>query len=60
MIDESGKAIELSVDGGIDSAVAGRVVAAGARVLVAGSAIFRAEEGIEMAMASLLKAAGRD
>jgi ribulose-phosphate 3-epimerase len=60
MIDKSGKAIELSVDGGIDSAVAGRVVAAGARVLVAGSAIFRAEEGIEMAMASLLKAAGRD
>lgn len=60
MIEKSGKAIELSVDGGIDSAVASRVVAAGARVLVVGSAIFRSAEGIAAAMASLRTAAGGD
>ena len=40
MIDESGRAIELEVDGGITRENAGAVVAAGATVLVAGSAVF--------------------
>ena len=40
MIDESGKQIELEVDGGIAPETAARVVAAGATMLVAGNAIF--------------------
>lgn len=40
MIDASGHAIDLEVDGGIAPATAGRVVEAGARVLVAGNAVF--------------------
>tara|TARA_A100001037_G_scaffold304016_1_gene339558 strand:- start:61 stop:726 length:666 start_codon:yes stop_codon:yes gene_type:complete len=40
-IDESGLAIDLEVDGGIDALTARRVVAAGADVLVAGTATFR-------------------
>jgi ribulose-phosphate 3-epimerase len=40
MIDQSGHPIDLEVDGGISSENAGRVVAAGARVLVSGSKIF--------------------
>ncbi len=40
LIDESGSKIELEVDGGIAPDTAARVVAAGARVLVAGSAVF--------------------
>ncbi|MNS80935.1 Ribulose-phosphate 3-epimerase [compost metagenome] len=40
LIRASGRDIRLSVDGGIDTQTAPRVVAAGADVLVAGSAIF--------------------
>jgi ribulose-phosphate 3-epimerase len=40
-IDASGKAIALEVDGGVDAANAGRLVAAGATVLVAGTASFK-------------------
>jgi ribulose-phosphate 3-epimerase len=40
MIDRSGRAIELEIDGGIGPDTAREVVAAGANVLVAGSAIF--------------------
>lgn len=39
-IDAAGRAIELEVDGGINAATAARVVAAGADVLVAGTATF--------------------
>jgi ribulose-phosphate 3-epimerase len=45
---------EIEVDGGIDSQTAPRVVEAGARVLVAGSAVFHVKEGVAAAMASLL------
>jgi ribulose-phosphate 3-epimerase len=41
MIDKSGKDIRLEVDGGIDIATAPRAIAAGADVLVAGTATFR-------------------
>lgn len=41
MIDKLGKPIDLEVDGGIDPANAARAVAAGADVLVAGTAAFR-------------------
>jgi len=41
MIDKTGKDIRLEVDGGIDLASAPRAIAAGADVLVAGTATFR-------------------
>ncbi|MCU0728760.1 MAG: ribulose-phosphate 3-epimerase [Sphingopyxis sp.] len=41
MIDASGRDIRLEVDGGVDSVTAPQVIAAGADVLVAGSATFR-------------------
>lgn len=40
MIDATGRTIDLQVDGGIKQGIAERVVAAGADVLVAGSAVF--------------------
>lgn len=40
MLDQGGLQAELEVDGGINSSTAPQVVAAGARVLVAGAAIF--------------------
>ena len=40
-IELSGRAIELEVDGGVDASNAGRLVSAGATVLVAGTATFR-------------------
>ncbi len=46
MIDEVNPACELEVDGGIDAETLPAVVAAGARVLVAGSAVFGTPEGI--------------
>jgi ribulose-phosphate 3-epimerase len=41
MIDKSGREIALEVDGGIDATTAPLAIAAGANVLVAGTATFR-------------------
>ena len=41
LIDQTGKAIDLEVDGGIDTRTAPSAIAAGADVLVAGTATFR-------------------
>lgn len=41
MIDRTGRDIRLEVDGGVDAATAPRAIAAGADVLVAGTATFR-------------------
>jgi len=41
MIDKSGKHIDLQVDGGVDANTAPRIIAAGANVLVAGTATFK-------------------
>ncbi len=41
MIDKSGRDIRLEVDGGIDAATAPLAIAAGADVLVAGTATFK-------------------
>ena len=41
LIDASGRAIDLEVDGGVDRSTAPQVIAAGANVLVAGTAAFR-------------------
>ncbi|MFI5364191.1 MAG: ribulose-phosphate 3-epimerase [Candidatus Binatia bacterium] len=53
LIDRAQPACELEVDGGIDANTAPLVVEAGARVLVAGSAIFGAPDGIAAAMTRL-------
>ncbi len=53
MIDSLGTPCELEVDGGIDHETAPLVVGAGARVLVAGSSIYGAEDGVSAAMARL-------
>ena len=45
MIERVHPECQLEVDGGIDAATAPQAVRAGARVLVAGSAIFNASEG---------------
>ena len=47
---------ELEVDGGIDANTIGRVVSAGARVFVAGSAVFGARDGVAAASKRILDA----
>jgi ribulose-phosphate 3-epimerase len=56
MIDRIKPACELEVDGGIDATTAPQTVKAGARVLVAGSAIFHAKDGVAAAMNRLRSA----
>ena len=58
MIDKSGRDIHLEVDGGIDPATARLCVAAGADVLVAGSASFKGGPEHYAANIAALKAAG--
>ncbi len=53
MLDELASDAELEVDGGIDPETAPLVVHAGADVLVAGTAIFQAREGIAGAIARI-------
>jgi ribulose-phosphate 3-epimerase len=57
MIDEIIPGCDLEVDGGIDATTAPLVVDAGANVLVAGSAVFGAGEGVVAAMNRLRAAA---
>jgi ribulose-phosphate 3-epimerase len=57
MIDATRPSCDLEVDGGIDATTAPLVVRAGANVLVAGSAIFRAGDGVVAAMQRLRAAA---
>jgi ribulose-phosphate 3-epimerase len=57
MLDKSGSQAELEVDGGIGPQTAGRVVAAGATVLVAGQAIFGAPAGVASAIQAIRKSA---
>ena len=57
MLDEQGSEAELEVDGGIDPETAPRVAEAGATVLVAGSAVFGAREGIAEAISCIRAAA---
>jgi ribulose-phosphate 3-epimerase len=56
MLDALGSRAELEVDGGINPETTPLVVKAGAEVLVAGAAIFRATEGIGEAIARIRKA----
>ncbi|RPJ00878.1 MAG: ribulose-phosphate 3-epimerase [Chloroflexi bacterium] len=59
MIEVLGKAIDIQVDGGIDVQTAPQVVQYGANVLVVGTSVFRASEGIRPAIQALLKAVER-
>jgi ribulose-phosphate 3-epimerase len=58
LIREIGRDIEIEVDGGIDADTTPEVVAAGARVLVAGTAVFGHPNGITGGIAALRTAAG--
>jgi ribulose-phosphate 3-epimerase len=53
------RAVTLAVDGGVNEETAPRAVAAGARLLVAASAVFAGEGGIEASLARLRAAARR-
>ncbi|WP_439544888.1 ribulose-phosphate 3-epimerase [Sandarakinorhabdus sp.] len=58
MIDDSGRAIHLEVDGGVDAANAATVIAAGADVLVAGTASFKGGAAHYAANIAALKGCG--
>lgn len=57
-IEERGLDCEVEVDGGIHEGTAARVVEAGANVLVAGSAVYDAEDGVAAAIRRLIEKAG--
>lgn len=58
LLDAAGRQeTHLQVDGGVDSRTAGALAAAGATVLVAGSAVYRHSEGVSVAIESLKTAA---
>jgi len=57
-LDRSDLATELEVDGGINAEVAPRVVSAGATVLVAGSAVFNAEQTVKEALEKIRASLG--
>jgi len=59
MLDEQGLAAELEVDGGISAETAPLVVEAGARVLVAGSAVFQQADGVAAAMERIRQSVAR-
>ena len=52
-IDASGRPIHLEVDGGITAATAPLAIRHGARMLVAGTSVFRAKEGMSAAIRTL-------
>ena len=60
MIDAGGRPIDLEVDGGIAPATVGAAVAAGANVLVAGSAVFGHRDGPAAAISELRSRATAD
>ena len=53
MIDASGHDVDIEVDGGIGPSTVAGAARAGANVLVAGSSLFRDEEGLEHAVTDL-------
>ena len=55
LLDDAGSAVEVEIDGGITAETAPRSVQAGARVLVAGTAVFKEEGSIAENMARLRK-----
>ncbi len=59
MLDDSGSAAELEVDGGVNNETIGEVVAAGATMLVAGSAVFNQSASIADNIRALRQAAAK-
>ncbi len=59
MLEEAGSNAELEVDGGVDVETAALLTAAGATVLVAGTAIFQAPEGVAAAIRAIRRSAER-
>jgi ribulose-phosphate 3-epimerase len=57
MIETLDRPVDIQVDGGVDEETAPQVVVHGASVLVAGTAVFHAPEGIRAAIQSLREAA---
>lgn len=57
LVDRCRPECDIEVDGGINCETVGRVVAAGANVLVAGAAVFAAPEGIRTALGALRRLA---
>ena len=57
MIRESGRNIHLEIDGGIDRKTVYEAVRAGANMMVAGTSVFRAADGMEAAIKALHEAA---
>lgn len=57
LIAASGYPVEIEVDGGINAATVGGAAAAGARVLVAGSGLYKHEGGLGAAVSELRKLA---
>jgi len=53
MVNERGLSCDIEVDGGINSETIGRVVQAGANVLVAGAAVFTSPDGVASALRRL-------
>ena len=53
MVEASGHAIEIEVDGGIDAETIGGAARAGANVFVAGTALYRHPEGLSAAVSEL-------
>jgi ribulose-phosphate 3-epimerase len=60
LLDRTGSQAQLSVDGGISTATAGTVTAAGASALVAGSALFGHADGVEAGIRALRAAAAAE
>ena len=58
ILDVNGYTAELEVDGGINAETAPRIVAAGARVLVAGSAVFNHRESVTAALGRIRQSVG--
>jgi ribulose-phosphate 3-epimerase len=58
-LDELGAAAELEVDGGITADIAPRVAQAGARVLVAGAAVFNKKESVAQALGRIKESLGK-
>ena len=57
MIDASGHDVDIEVDGGISATTISGAAAAGANVLVSGSALYKYEQGLEYGVADLRRLA---
>jgi ribulose-phosphate 3-epimerase len=53
MVERTGRDIDVAVDGGVDCTTCGRIVAAGANLLIAGNSIFNNHLGIADAVREL-------